>query len=87
MKTIWKYPLENKTEQTVLMPSGSKILTAQMQHDKITLWGIATTDLPKVPRNIEILGTGHPSPEQVREYIGTVQDECEEVWHIFERIS
>ena len=40
MTTIWKYPLETVTNQTVRMPLGSKILTVQVQHAYPCLWAV-----------------------------------------------
>ena len=40
MKTIWKFELELRTIQHVIMPAGAVILTAQMQKDKLCIWAL-----------------------------------------------
>lgn len=89
MTTILKYPLEIKDEQTVKLPDGAKILTAQVQLGKLCIWALVddreerTTDM-----RIEIFGTGHNIPTGTRVYLGTVQmREGTLVWHVFENIA
>lgn len=72
--------------QTVQMPTGAQILTAQMQGQTICLWALVDCEpeLPKQNREIEIIGTGTIIIEAPRHYIATVQ--CGQwVWHLFER--
>jgi hypothetical protein len=85
-QTIWKYPLEITDIQTLMMPEGAEILSAQMQGDVLCLWALVNQDAPKQRREIEVLGTGNPAPEAKRRYISTVQMRGGTlVWHIFER--
>lgn len=92
MKTIWKYPLEVVDLQTVKMPAGAQILTAQMQGSASTgvtlcLWALVQPDAPLTGCVIEILGTGHPAPDVPRRHIGTVlMMQGALVWHVFERL-
>lgn len=87
--TIWKFQLELADRQTVEMPSGSQILTVQLQHGKPCIWALVdTSQTGKEIRVIEIIGTGNPipNPEDKREYIGTFQFMGHLVFHVFERV-
>lgn len=73
--TIYKYPLEIKDEQVVMLPTGAKILTVQAQMDKPCIWAMVN---PTAPNNmaltIRIFGTGHTIKDSDSlEYIGTFQ--------------
>lgn len=86
MKTIWKFPLLLTARQTLQMPTGAKILTAQIQgsgeYSKMTLWAQVDPDVPKVNRQIAIAGTGHDLPSG--EYVGTIQQH-DFVWHVYDQ--
>jgi hypothetical protein len=89
MKTIWKYPLEITDQQSVTMPEGAKILTAQMQGRDLCLWAIVDPDARHhEDRHIQIVGTGHliEGLEDAKQfsYIASVQMGAL-VWHVFER--
>lgn len=75
MKKIYKYPLEIKDEQVVLLPTGSKILTVQSQGGKACLWALVNPTMPNdMSVTIRIFGTGHTIQDSDRlEYIGTFQ--------------
>ena len=83
MRTIWKFPLKLTDEQDVLIPSGPRFLTVQMQGSIPTLW--ASVDTEGIPTSYHILcrGTGHPLNGKEAIYLGTVQ-ERQFVWHFFE---
>jgi hypothetical protein len=88
--TIWKYPLTLTDVQDVRMPSGSEILTVQVQHASLCLWALvnqnAGRDAGEV-RTIEIHGTGIIMSDEERRYIGTAQMAGGAlVWHVFERL-
>lgn len=70
-----------------MMPEGAKILTCQVQNNGICLWAEVDSEAPNQRREIEIIGTGHPTTEANRSYIGTVQmvNGCL-VLHVFERL-
>ena len=86
MKTTWKFRLELADEQTLMMPEGAEILSAQMQGETLCMWALVEPDAPKQRRVIEIIGTGNPASDTDRRYISTVQM-CSGalVWHIFEK--
>lgn len=75
MEKIYKYPLEIKDEQVVLLPTGAKILTVQAQMDKPCIWAMVNPTSPNDQAfTIRIHGTGHAiSDSDELEYINTVQ--------------
>lgn len=83
---IWKFPLHLTDRQVVSMPSGAKILSAQAQHGKVTLWAMCDQSREERQlRTLLIIGTGHPVPDDCCEFIGTVQFEGGSlVFHVFE---
>lgn len=84
MTTIHKYLLDLAEYQEVEMPSGARILTAQVQAGDIFLWAKVFTDAPDEQRQIHMYGTGQKLPEMTKlMYLGTVQMGAF-VWHIFE---
>lgn len=83
MDTIYKYPLQITDVQRVLMPSGAKILCAQVQGDQVCLWAEVDTEKETEPRIIMIVGTGDPWRSDYYTYIGTVQLQGY-VWHVYE---
>ncbi len=80
---IYKYTLEIAGIQTLQVPAGARLLTAQMQGDALRLWAIVNPDNPPEHRTFLISGTGNPFPEGTAAYIATVQ-QGPFVWHIFE---
>lgn len=95
IKTIWKYGLKVADEQTVKLPKGAQILTAQNQGDGLSpcLWALVDPEKQSVtePRIIETFGTGHEiddAPPVMRSYIGTYQLHGGAlVFHVFERTN
>ena len=84
MTTIWKYVLQ-PGRNLVEMPSGSKLLTVQMQAGDPTLWALVVPGGPMVTRIIDIYGTGHPLPANPGYYLATVQMHGGSlVWHVFD---
>jgi hypothetical protein len=77
MKTIWKYQLKD-TNQNIEVPKGSKILTAQIQNNEITLWFlIKDSEAEKEKRHFKVYGTGHSIDgvvtDRTHQYINTLQ--------------
>jgi hypothetical protein len=86
---IYMYPLEVTDRQTVRMQDRARILTVQEQDGVLCLWALVDPDAPLLRREILIVGTGHPVPDEVAQcyedeftrhpqgsgglYIGTVQ--------------
>lgn len=84
---IWKFPLEVADQQKVKMPTGAKILTAQMQGDTCCLWALVDETRPRFEfeiRDIAIYGTGNPMPDEPGDYIATFQIMGGLVFHAFE---
>lgn len=86
--TIWKFSLQTKDHQTIQMPRGAQLLTVQAQGgDCPSLWAKVNPLLPKDPRHIRIVGTGHPIDFQGT-YLGTYQLAGGAlVFHVFEIVN
>lgn len=90
-RAAWKFPLEITDEQTVDMPKGAKMLTAQVQPGggdwntfTLCVWAeVDTMEGRDEERTIYICGTGHSIPEKATRYIGTAQT-GPLVWHVYE---
>jgi hypothetical protein len=88
VKSIWKYPLNLVSEQSVDMPQGAQMLTVQMQHEQPHIWALVDPASPKVGRFVMIYGTGHGIPDDTGRYVGTFQlADGDLVFHVFESIS
>jgi hypothetical protein len=84
MKTIYKYPLDVLGYVRLMLPVGAKILTAQVQNNRICLWVEVETENDLDMRRLWILGTGMKFPLDVDlRYIATVQQGMF-VWHVHE---
>jgi hypothetical protein len=76
MMTTWKFPLDTTDVQTVSMPKGAKVLSVQMQFDRITAWALVdNAELVSQPVRFHVIGTGYPLPDYTDawQFIGTVQ--------------
>lgn len=89
-RVIWKYRIPEYdgrgmiTSRPVIdMPDGARILTLQLQDDEPTLWAVVDPERVAAPRSFVIVGTGHPVPEDVGDYVGSWQWPGL-VWHLFE---
>lgn len=86
MNIIYKYPLELVSEQTLVLPVGSKVLSVQMQHGVPTVW--ALHELGSTAAQTEVLVALTATGEQFHvdnwNYIDTLQN-GEHVWHVFMR--
>ena len=84
MKTIWKYALDLRDEQSPLIPRGAELLSVHMQDGTPTVWALVDPKAERVPREIAIRGTGNPAllPDAAR-FLGTVLDRAY-VWHVFD---
>ncbi len=84
---VYKYKLKQKDLQSILMPEGAKIISAQIQFGNIVLWAYCNPLNYVENRVIEILTTGNEVPnEYFREFLGTVQFIGGDlIYHIFER--
>lgn len=86
MKTIHKYELALEPgTQTVMLPHGAGILTAQMQQHRLMLWAVVDPQSKLVPVEFSLEWTGQPfTVDEAAAYIGTVQANGL-VWHIFRK--
>jgi hypothetical protein len=84
-RKIFKYPLKITDQQTILMPAGARILSAQYQGAELVLWALVNPDGAPIRRYIWIIGTGNPMPSKLLNHIDTVQMPSHPiVWHVFE---
>lgn len=88
-RIIYKYPLEIKDgAQTIEFPSAVHLVSVQVQHGQIVMWGVVEDDPPEgkdkaFVGEFFVIGTGQPFPtEKVLTHLGTVQLNGF-VWHIF----
>ena len=77
---IYKFELELKDQQKLLVPDGAKALTAQLQHGKIMLWCEVDDAREPAGYTVDIRGTGHETSTLA--YLSTVQ-QGPFVWHVF----
>jgi hypothetical protein len=87
-RAIWKQGLAIKDSQIVKLPRNARILSAQIQHEKLCLWYLFDVEESTRPqlREIVIYGTGHDiAARDSLEHIATVQIEGGNlVFHVFE---
>lgn len=89
MRTIYKYKLELKDEQEIVMPALANILCVQMQNGSPHIWAQLDSNASPQTRTIGIFGTGNPIPPYKNMYyIGTFQIHgAGLVFHVFELIK
>lgn len=90
MKTIYKYPIPEVTDQVAItMPRGAQVLSFQVQRGVPCIWALVDTEEPVEAKNFYLVGTGLPfifSPDYVR-FIGTAQlMNGDFLLHLFERV-
>lgn len=71
---IWKYELAS-SDNTIQMPAGSQVLTAQSQHGRPCLWAEVDPDLRTESRRFVVKTTGEAFNPRGLTYVGTVQVE------------
>ena len=84
---IWKWNLSITDNQTLKMPVGAKILSAQVQRGNYCLWALCDDSKGVLSENreIAIYGTGNPIPDNPGKYISTFQLlDGDLVFHAFE---
>lgn len=85
MKTIYKYRLEIKDEQDIVMPCLANILCVQMQNGTPHIWAQVESQSSSQTRTIGIFGSGNPIPSNPMDYIGTFQVHgAGLVFHVYE---
>lgn len=84
-RRIFKYRLDVKDRQYVMMPRGARILSVQDQHGLLEAWALVDPDAPECKRDIRIHGTGRPigATVNLRGYVASVQQRPF-VWHVFD---
>lgn len=82
-RQIWKYALQITKRQSLTLPRGAEVLSAQNQNGVIMLWALVEPDNVKELRHFLIFGTGSLA-EGFSIYVSTVQLPNGEVWHVFE---
>lgn len=89
MITIYKYELQTTDIQTLPLPKGATILSAQVQRGTICLWvKMDTNEGTLVTHIIRVHGTGHPIGSGLLRFIDTVQlHDGALIFHIFEEVS
>lgn len=84
---VYKYILVlHGNVQTSTMPKDAKILSVQIQSDRITVWALVDVNATAVSRkSFLVVGTGHDIQEPIETlmFLGTVQT-GQFVWHVFE---
>lgn len=88
-KVIYKYPLRITDGQSVRLPRGAQVLTAQVQRDLLQLWALVDPSEPVDTVQLRIVGTGHAflDADQWR-YLSTVQvDGGVLVFHVFQEVG
>jgi len=81
---VYKYQLQVTDKQTVIMPSDRKILSVQVQGGIPCLWAMVDPDSEDETVGIITIGTGHPAPDGVDEFIDTYQlNDGALVFHVF----
>jgi hypothetical protein len=90
MKSIWKYTLEAKVKQSIGMPLGSKILSAENQGGNIVVYALVDTEevtgYIKDSYEILVYGTGHEVTNDISNYtfLDTVKmDNGLMMFHVF----
>ena len=83
MKTIYKYPIEITDEQTVSIPIGAQVLSAQMQGTQLCIWAMVDSTNFNCNRRVRIFGTGNPVElDSNWKFVDSVQERIF-VWHVF----
>lgn len=88
MQTVYKYPLYVGGLQTISMPTGAEVLSAQVQRGQICLWALCNPEAQREDRTFAIYGTGHPVEDTPGKFLGTVQLEGGAfIFHVFEALG
>ena len=83
MNTIYKYPIEITDEQTVSMPIGARVLSAQMQGTQLCIWALVEVGNVNCNRRVRIFGTGNTVKLDGNwKFVDSVQERIF-VWHVF----
>lgn len=83
MRTIHKYPLAFDEDNSVVMPTGSRLVLFAIQNGIPHVWADVITGNQNEVRRLAIHGTGHPVGTLSR-HIGSLQD-GPFVWHLYDK--
>ena len=78
---IWKFEIR-VGENRVSMPSGARVLTAQIQRGTLCVWALVDPSHSVESVTFSVVGTGHEFNPVGKTYVGTVQD-GPLVWHVW----
>lgn len=82
---IWKFPLKERTWQSIEMPTGARVLSVGEQHGQLCLWAMVEPHKGlDESRVFAIFGTGEAFPTFEGHFIGTTQMLDGAVLHLFE---
>lgn len=89
MKTIYRYQVPVADRLTVQMPAGATVLSVRPSRgrldDQLDVWAVVDTSAPDEARELLVVGTGNPLPDDVGAFVGTVLTHGGVfVWHVFE---
>lgn len=85
--SVWKYEFPITDHFSIPLPSGARVLTAQMQGDVPVMWVEVDEQAARTPRHFHVIGTGNPFPQFLAlNYIATIQ-ERRFVWHVYEQVE
>lgn len=92
MKIIYKYRITFEHNQTILIPSGGKILHVDEQEGEIYIWIEVDTSNKVEERKFTVFGTGNQMPEEKEnikyQHLGTVKiNNGALIWHIYETLE
>src|SRR4029078_2327986 len=88
LNVIYKYRIPITDEGALSLPIGAEFLSAQQQHEAISVWYLVDPYVKLEKTRYRIYGTGHQVLEPLDElhYLATVQV-GEYVWHLFKEFS
>lgn len=84
MNTIYKFPLKSQQAQVVYIYKGAKLLTAQVQEEKICIWAEVCTSQPMQEVEVAVVPTGGDVPVGF-EYLDTCLVTAWAVLHVYTR--
>ncbi len=87
-KVVYKLKLDDKTEQMVSLPVGSKVLSVHEQLGITCIWYLCDPSNKLQMRWVYIFMTGQDLPKNIDElnFIGTIITADNFVLHIFEKL-
>lgn len=86
MTTIWKYPLEVKDRQTLVLPRDAKVISAGLDvSGQLCLWAVVVPERNRTKLGVLIVGTGNPFEDDDLWYFIDTVVMPPFVWHVFTR--